>query len=129
MCLQKVVSGNFFGQKLIFVGIMKINDENSRIRIQDPDPNPDPLVRGMDPTKMSWIRNTKKVVCNDHLMLRMETAEHIKNEGPHRLKEGLKTSSPRFNQSSGSALVRRTENVEGLCKQELIGPERRPKPQ
>jgi hypothetical protein len=46
-------------------GIMKVNDENSRIRIQDPDPNPDPLVRGMDPRiriqirpKISWIRNT-----------------------------------------------------------------------
>ncbi len=42
---------------------MKVNDENSRTRIQDPDP--DPLVRGMDPRiririhpKMSWIRNT-----------------------------------------------------------------------
>ncbi len=40
---------------------MKVNDENSRIRIQDPDP----LVRSMDPRiririhpKMSWIRNT-----------------------------------------------------------------------
>ncbi len=44
-----------------FVGILKVNDENSRIRIRDP--NPDPLVRGMDPririhTKMSCIRNT-----------------------------------------------------------------------
>ncbi len=28
---------------------MKVNDENSRIRTQDPDSNPDPLVRGMDP--------------------------------------------------------------------------------
>jgi hypothetical protein len=42
---------------------LKVNDENSRIRIQVPDPNPDPLVRGMDPRirihpKMSWIRNT-----------------------------------------------------------------------
>ncbi len=44
-------------------GILKVNDENSRIRIQDPDS--DPLVRGMDPRnririqpKMSWIRNT-----------------------------------------------------------------------
>ena len=27
---------------------MKVNDENSRICIQDPDPNPDSLVRGMD---------------------------------------------------------------------------------
>jgi hypothetical protein len=38
---------------------LKVNDENSRIRIQDPDP----YVGGMDPririhTKMSWIRNT-----------------------------------------------------------------------
>ncbi len=43
----------------LFVGILKVNDENSRIRIQDPDP----LVRGMDLririyTKMSWIHNT-----------------------------------------------------------------------
>jgi hypothetical protein len=56
---------------------LKVNDENSRIGIQDPDPDPnpdpnpdlnpdpDPLVRGMDPriririhTKMSWICNT-----------------------------------------------------------------------
>jgi hypothetical protein len=43
--------------------MLKVNDENSRIRIQDPDP--DPLVRSMDPRiririhpKMSWIRNT-----------------------------------------------------------------------
>jgi hypothetical protein len=40
---------------------LKVTDENSRIRIQDPDP--DPLVRGMDPRirihpKMSWILNT-----------------------------------------------------------------------
>jgi hypothetical protein len=46
-----------------FAGILKVNDENSRIRIQDP--NPDPLVRGMDPRiririhpKILWIRNT-----------------------------------------------------------------------
>jgi hypothetical protein len=36
-------------KKLFFAGILKVNDENRRIRIQDPDPNPDPLVRGMDP--------------------------------------------------------------------------------
>ncbi len=44
---------------MFFAGILKVNDENSRIRIQDPDP----LLRGMDPRirihpKMSWIRNT-----------------------------------------------------------------------
>ncbi len=45
MYLQKIISiktlKNYF-----FVGILKVNDENSRIRIRDPDP--DPLVRGMD---------------------------------------------------------------------------------
>jgi hypothetical protein len=50
-------------KKLVFAGILKVNDENIRIRFQDPDP--DPLVRGMDPrilihTKMSWIRNTNR---------------------------------------------------------------------
>jgi hypothetical protein len=44
-------------------GILKVNDKNSRIRIQDPDPDSDPLVRAMVPRirihpKMSWIRNT-----------------------------------------------------------------------
>ncbi len=50
---EKIVIKNYF-----FECILKVHDENSRIRIQDPDPNPDPLVRGMDPririhTKMS----------------------------------------------------------------------------
>jgi hypothetical protein len=42
---------------------LKVNDENSRIRIQDLDP----LVRGMDPRiririhpKIAWIRNTAR---------------------------------------------------------------------
>jgi hypothetical protein len=48
-------------QKKKNLGILKVNDENSRIRIQEPDA--DPFVRGMDPririhTKMSRIRNT-----------------------------------------------------------------------
>jgi hypothetical protein len=58
------------GSKIsFFPDILKVNDEYSRIRIQDPNPdpdpnlNPDPLVRGMDlririHPKMSWIRNT-----------------------------------------------------------------------
>jgi hypothetical protein len=67
MYLQKVISRKNKIKNLFFVGILKVYDENSRIRIQDPDPdpNPDPLVIGMDPriririhTKMSWIRNT-----------------------------------------------------------------------
>jgi hypothetical protein len=44
-----------------FAGLLKVNDENSRTRIQDPDQ----LVRDMDSRiririhpKMSWIRNT-----------------------------------------------------------------------
>jgi hypothetical protein len=57
MYLQKIISRKNVLTKLVFVGILKVNDENSKIRIQYPDPDPDPLVRGMD-TKMSWIRNT-----------------------------------------------------------------------
>jgi hypothetical protein len=37
MYLQKVIS-----RKNCVAGILKVNDENSRIRIQDLDPNPDP---------------------------------------------------------------------------------------
>jgi hypothetical protein len=59
MYLQKVVSRKNCVKKLFFAGILKVRDENGRIRIQDPDP----LVRGMDlririHPKMSWIRNT-----------------------------------------------------------------------
>jgi hypothetical protein len=41
--------------------MLKVNEKNSRIRIQDPDPNL--LVRSMDSRirihpKMAWIRNT-----------------------------------------------------------------------
>ncbi len=32
-------------KNLYFAGILKVNDENSKIQ----DPDPDPLVRGMDP--------------------------------------------------------------------------------
>jgi hypothetical protein len=47
-------------ENYFFSGILKVNDENSRIQIQDP-------VRGMDPRirihpKMSWIRNTAQGV-------------------------------------------------------------------
>jgi hypothetical protein len=64
MYLQKVISRK--NKNLFFVGILKVNDENSRSRILDPDPNPDPSVRGMDSririyTKMSWIRNTGNI--------------------------------------------------------------------
>ncbi len=65
MYLQKVISRKNKIKNLFFVGILKVYDENSRIRIQDPDPDSDPLVRGMIPriririhTKMSWIQNT-----------------------------------------------------------------------
>ncbi len=52
-----------------FASILKVNEENGRIRIWDPDPNPDPIVRGMDPLirihpKISWIRNTAKRFTN-----------------------------------------------------------------
>jgi hypothetical protein len=60
---SKEISRKTFFFNWFIVGILKLNNENSRIRIQDLDP--DPLVIGMDPriririhTKMSWIRNT-----------------------------------------------------------------------
>jgi hypothetical protein len=37
----------FSNKNCFFVGILKVNDEKSRIRIQDPDP--DPLQNVMDP--------------------------------------------------------------------------------
>jgi hypothetical protein len=63
MYLQKVISKKTFKKSLFTVGILKDNDKNSRIRIQDPDSVPDSLVRGLDRRirihfKMSWIRNT-----------------------------------------------------------------------
>jgi hypothetical protein len=80
MYLQKVISRKNCVKKLVFCWhLLKVNDENSRIRIQDPDP----LVRGKDPRiriririhpKMSWIRNTKKnlqystVTCSERRM-------------------------------------------------------------
>jgi hypothetical protein len=42
---SKSISRKNCVKKLVFAGILKVNDENSRIRI----PDPDPLVRGMDP--------------------------------------------------------------------------------
>jgi hypothetical protein len=45
MYLQKVISRKNCVKNYFFAGILKVNDENSRIRIQDPDPNPDPLVK------------------------------------------------------------------------------------
>ncbi len=53
-----------------FVGILKVNAENSRFRFQDPDPNPglntgpnpDPLIRGMDPR----IRIHQNVMAPEH---------------------------------------------------------------
>ncbi len=62
---------------------MKVNDENSSIRIQDPDP--DPLVRGMDPriririhTKMSWIRNTGHMYLSQHKITPARTSKKMR---------------------------------------------------
>jgi hypothetical protein len=63
MYLQKVISGKNCVKNYFFAGILKVYDEKSRIRIQDPDL--DTFLRSMDPRiririhpKMSWIRNT-----------------------------------------------------------------------
>ncbi len=66
MYLQKVISRKNCVEKTFFAGILKVSDENSRMRIRIQDP--DPLVRGMDPRirihpKMSWIRNTVGIYC------------------------------------------------------------------
>jgi hypothetical protein len=53
MYLQKVLSRKSCVTKLVFCWHLQVNDENSRIRIQDPDS--DPLVRGMDPRiRIHW---------------------------------------------------------------------------
>ncbi len=46
MYLKKAISRKNFFKSYFFVGILKANDENSRIWILNPDP--DPLVGGMD---------------------------------------------------------------------------------
>jgi hypothetical protein len=51
MYLQKVISRKNFVKNLFFAGILKVNDEKSRIRIR---------IR-IHP-KMSWIRNTDRNV-------------------------------------------------------------------
>jgi hypothetical protein len=45
MYLQKVTSRKNCVKNLFFAGILKVSDENSRIRNQDPDPAPDPLIQ------------------------------------------------------------------------------------
>jgi hypothetical protein len=62
MYIQKVISRKTFKKLVFCVGTLNVEDENSRIRIQDP------LVRDMDRwtririhTKMSWIRNTENL--------------------------------------------------------------------
>jgi hypothetical protein len=58
MYLQKVMSrNNFF---MFFVGVLKVNDGNSRIRIQILIHCSEAWIPGSYryPTKMSWIRNT-----------------------------------------------------------------------
>jgi hypothetical protein len=49
---------------------LKVNDENSRIRIQDPDP--EPLVRGMDPR----IRIHQNVMDPEHWLKRRVADGH-----------------------------------------------------
>jgi hypothetical protein len=51
MYQQKVISRKKFNKISFFIGILKVNDEDSRIRIRIH-------------TKMSWIRNTPSL--KDH---------------------------------------------------------------
>jgi hypothetical protein len=50
MYLQKVISRKTFVKNLFFVGVLKVNDENSRIRIHP---------------KISWIWNTVPIYVPD----------------------------------------------------------------
>ncbi len=68
MYLQKVNSRKIFVKNLFFAGILKLNDENSRIRIQDSDP--DPLVRSMDPRIRIRI-HPQNVMDPEHVLIRM----------------------------------------------------------
>jgi hypothetical protein len=83
MYLQKVISRKNCVKNKFFAGTLKVNDDNSRIRIQNPDPNP--LVRGMDPRiririhpKMSWIRNTDY---STHELMKICSMPNKKGEG------------------------------------------------
>jgi hypothetical protein len=60
MYLQKVKSRKTFFLKLLFVGLLKINDENSRIRTgsisqRHRSADPDPHQNVMDPEHWSWL--------------------------------------------------------------------------
>jgi hypothetical protein len=75
---KKCLNKNSF----LLASILKVNDEKSRIRIQDP--NPDPLVRGMDPgiririhSKMSWIWNTGFYIENVSKIKRFQPILHF----------------------------------------------------
>jgi hypothetical protein len=65
---KKIVLKNKF-----FAGILKVNDKNSRIRIQDPDP--DPLVRGMDP-RIRGSGSTPKCHESGTLLMRLSILHH-----------------------------------------------------
>jgi hypothetical protein len=62
MYLQKVTS-RIVLKNYFFAGILKVSDENSRIRIQDPDP----LVKGMDPRIRIRI-HTKNFMDPEHCL-------------------------------------------------------------
>jgi hypothetical protein len=73
MYLQKVTSRKNCVKKLFFPGILKVNDENSRIRIQDPDPNPD-LSEAVDPDPDPHQNVMDPERCRKELILRRDEA-------------------------------------------------------
>jgi len=54
------MSRKTFFLNLLFVGVLKVNDENSRIRIQIRIHYSEAWIRIRIHTKMSWLRNTGK---------------------------------------------------------------------
>jgi hypothetical protein len=65
MYLQKVISRKTFYEKYFFVGLLKVNDENRRIRIwiwihlSEADLDPDPHQNAMDPQHCKKDRNIR----------------------------------------------------------------------
>ncbi len=58
MYFKKVISRKYCVRNISFCFILKVDDVNIRIRIQDPDSDPHPLVRGIDPRIRIRIRGS-----------------------------------------------------------------------
>ncbi len=74
-------------KNLYFAGILKVNDENSRIQDLDPDLDPDPLVRGMDPDPPQNVMNPQ------HCLLDTENSPFFQYLYLQRLPQGAEDNA------------------------------------